>query len=108
MRGLNKVVLAGNATGKIDYAKTDNGKEVCTFVMASDRHGVGGAVTTAFVKVNVYLDGLVQACRTKLTKGCYLLLEGELMNRHTPSGQQLEVRVWDIVFLPSSDRSSST
>jgi single-stranded DNA-binding protein len=100
MRGLNKVVLAGNVTNKIDYARTENGKDACTFVIACDRHGVGGSITTAFVKVNVYLEGLVAACQSKLTKGCYLILEGELMNRSTPSGKQLEVRAWDIVFLP--------
>jgi len=99
MRGYNKVVLAGNATGKIDYAKTENGKSVCTFVLACDRHAQG-SVVTAYVKVNVYLEGLVSVCQTKLTKGCYLFVEGELMNRTTPSGQQLEVRAWDIVFVP--------
>ena len=105
MRGLNKVILAGNVTGKIDFAATDAGKQVCTFILASDRHGAGGVVTTAYVKVNVYLDGLVAACQSKLTKGCYLLVEGELMNRTTPSGKTLEVRAWEIIFYP--ERSSA-
>ena len=99
MRGFNKVILSGNVTGKIDYATTDNGSEVCTFVIASDRHGSGGGVVTAFVKVNVYAEPLVRLCRNRLDKGSYLLLEGELMNRSTPSGKLTEVRAWEVIFL---------
>jgi single-stranded DNA-binding protein len=98
MRGLNKVIVSGNVTGKIDYATTDNGSEVCTFVLASDRHGSGGVVT-AYIKINVYVDGLVKLCRNRLDKGSYVLVEGELMNRSTPSGKLTEVRAWEVIFL---------
>lgn len=98
MRGINKVVISGNATGKIEFSKTGNGADACTFSLASDRHGSGGVVT-AFVKVNVYLEHLVKTCRVKLQKGCYLLVEGELMNRVSPAGKMVEVRAWDVIFL---------
>jgi single-stranded DNA-binding protein len=98
MRGINRVIVSGNATGKIDYSTTDQGGDVCTFVLASDRHSSGGVVT-AYVKVNVYIEALVRLCRTKLDKGCYILVEGELMNRTTPSGKVTEVRAWELLFL---------
>lgn len=98
MRGLNRVVLSGNVTGHISYASTDNGTEVCTFVLASERHSSGGSVT-AYVKVNVYIDGLVQVCRNRLEKGGYLLVEGELMNRTSPAGKVVEVRALELIFL---------
>ena len=98
MRGLNKVIVSGNVTGKIDYATTDNGSEVCTFVVASERHGSGGTVT-AYIKVNVYVEGLAKVCRNRLAKGSYVLVEGELMNRSTPSGKLTEVRAWEVIFL---------
>lgn len=104
MRGLNKVVLSGNVTGKIDYATTDNGSEVCTFVVASDRHAAG-SVVTAFVKVNIYSEGVVKLCRNRLEKGCYVLLEGELMNRNAPFGRVTEVRAWELIFLGPQEQT---
>lgn len=102
MRGINKVVVSGNVTGKIEYAQTSDARsEVCTFTLASDRHSSGGIVT-AYVKVNVYIEGLVRLCRSKLEKGCYIIVEGELMNRTTPSGKLTEVRAWELLFLGPS------
>jgi len=51
------------------------------------------------VKVNVYVEALVKLCRLRLQKGCYIIVEGELMNRNTPSGRLTEVRAWEILFL---------
>lgn len=101
MRGINRVVVSGNLTGRTEYTRTDGGTDVCSFVLASDRPSKGKTVT-AYVKVNVYLDGLVTACRDKLAKGCYLVVEGELMNRSTPTGKVTEVRAREIVFLPKN------
>lgn len=107
MRGLNKVILSGNVTGKIDYASTDNGAEACTFVVASDRYAAGGIVT-AYIKVNVYAEGLVKLCRNRLTKGCYILLEGELMNRASSFGKLTEVRAWELVFLTAQESADGS
>lgn len=105
MRGINRVVVSGNSTGKTDYSRTEGGTEVCSFILASDRPSKGKTVT-AYIKVNVYLEGLVSACRDKLSKGCYLLVEGELMNRSTPAGKVTEVRAREIVFLPRNQEPS--
>lgn len=99
MRGLNRVIISGNVTEKIDFARTEAGNtEVCTFTLASDRH-TSGKVITAFVKVNVYVEALVRVCRSRLAKGSYLIVEGELMNRTTPSGKLTEVRAWELIFM---------
>ena len=98
MRGLNKVIVSGNVTGAIDFGKTGNGLEVCGFHIASDRYASGGQVVTAYIKVNVYVDGLVRICRTRLIKGVYVLVEGELMNRDGPHGDLTEVRAREVVF----------
>jgi single-stranded DNA-binding protein len=97
MHGVNKVVISGSVTGRILFATTGQGAAVCTFIVASERP-TKGAVLTAHVKVNVYAEFLVAACRAKLAKGCYVLVEGELMNRETPNGRLLEVRAWELIF----------
>lgn len=103
MRGLNKVFLSGNVTGAIEFGRTGKGDEVCGFHLASDRHTQGGQVVTAFVKINVYIDGLVRICKTKLVKGVYVLVEGELMNRDGQHGGLTEVRAREILFLSKED-----
>lgn len=97
MRGLNRVLFAGHATDRIIFAKTGQGAPVCTFVLVSERSSTRGAVS-ATAKVNVYVESLVEACRGKLEKGCYVLVEGELMNRDSPSGRATEVRAWELSF----------
>jgi hypothetical protein len=99
MKGLNKVIVSGNVLGNIEYGRVTNGSEVCGFSVASDRHSANGVVT-AFVKVNVYVEGLVRICKLKLFKGAYALVEGELMNRDTRAGTGLlEIRAREILFL---------
>ena len=98
MRGINRVIFSGNVTGKIDFSTTDRGHDVCTFIIASDRSSSGGTLT-AYAKVNIYMETLVAACRAKLEKGCYVLVEGELMNRNSPAGRMTEIRAWELLFL---------
>ena len=107
MRGMNKVILSGNVTGNINYAQTDNGTGVCTFIMASDRYATGNVVT-AYIKVNVYIEGLVNLCRNRLDKGCYLLVEGELMNRNSPIGRVVEVRAHELIFVSEKGGSDGS
>jgi single-stranded DNA-binding protein len=103
MRGLNKVFLSGNVTGAIEFGRTGKGDEVCGFHLASDRHTSNGGVVTAFIKVNVYIDGLVRVCKSKLNKGVYVLVEGELMNREGQHGELTEVRAREILFLSKEE-----
>lgn len=97
MRGVNKVVISGNVGDRISFQETGAGVPACSFRIASDRHTADGSIT-AWVKVNVY-DGLVKICKTKLKKGGYVIVEGELMNRDGQLGELTEVRAKDIVFV---------
>lgn len=99
MKGINKVILSGNVLDNIEYGRMTNNAEACSFQVASDRHTSSGVVT-AFVKVNVYVEGLIRICRMKLIKGMYVLVEGELMNRDGKHGDLTEVRAREIIFLP--------
>lgn len=102
MKGINKVIISGNVLGSIEYGRMTNGAEACGFSVASDRHSANGVVT-AFVKVNVYVEGLIRICKTKLLKGTYVLVEGELMNRDGQHGDLTEVRAREIIFLPRGE-----
>lgn len=98
MRGLNRVFIAGHVTDRITFSKTHvQGADACTFIIESERPTNRGSLTVC-VKINVYIDGLVEACRGKLEKGCYVLVEGELMNRDSPVGRATEIRAWELSF----------
>jgi single-stranded DNA-binding protein len=102
MKGINSVTISGNALGNIEYGRVTNGAECCGFSVASERHSANGVVT-AFVKVNVYVEGLVRICRAKLAKGVYVVVQGELMNRDGQHGDLTEVRAREIIFLPRGE-----
>lgn len=107
MRGINRVMLSGNVTAAPEFGnKTGDGAEVCGFTVASDRYASNGQTVTAFVKVNVYPEGLVRLCRDRVKQGDYLIVDGELMNRDGRHGTLLEVRARDIIFGPGSKKES--
>ena len=97
MRGLNRILFAGHVADRINYGQTNRGANVCTFVLASERALSRGTMTTC-VKINVYIEALVEACQGKLEKGSYVVVEGELMNRDSPTGRVTEVRAWELSF----------
>jgi single-stranded DNA-binding protein len=103
MRGLNRVIISGNVGAQIAFNNTGSGTSACSFFLASDRHSSGGAVVSAWVKINVYGDSFVRICRSRLEKGCYVLVEGELMNRDGQLGELVEVRAREVIFLPRAD-----
>lgn len=97
MRGVNRVVVSGNVSGDITFGALSDGTNAMSFSVASDRH-TNGEVVTAWVRVNVYIDSLVEMCRSRLKKSGYVLVEGELMNREGRHGKLTEVRARDIIF----------
>ena len=99
MRGINRVTLAGNVTGDINSGTMRNGTRVCSFSLACDRHN-RGEIITAFVRVNCYIDALTELVQTRLQKGDYVIIDGELMNRDGKMEELTEVRAREIVFLP--------
>jgi single-stranded DNA-binding protein len=107
VRGINRVIISGNVSARIQYARTGNGSEVCTFTLASDRPGSNGAVISAFIKCNVYSPGLVDVCKRKLAKGVYVIVEGELMNRDGQIGELTEVRARDVIFVVTTNEGGS-
>lgn len=98
MRGVNRVVISGNVTGRYRFHDTHSGTAACTFTIASDRHSSDGVVT-CYAKINVYAPGLVELCRGRLKKGDYLIVEGELMNRRDRGTELTEVRAREVVFM---------
>jgi single-stranded DNA-binding protein len=100
MRGINRVIVSGNVSDDVQFVTTTGAKEqsLCIFNLASDRHAQGNVVT-AWVKVNVFIEPLVAICRTRLKKGMYVIVEGELMNRG-------EVRARELIFIPTSKRDN--
>jgi single-stranded DNA-binding protein len=100
MRGINRVLLAGNASDSARFQTTSSGVPCASFKIACDRRGAArGEIVTAWVKVNVYGDPLVEICRSRLHKGVYVLIEGELMNRDGAGGEVTEVRAKEIIFI---------
>lgn len=97
MRGINKVTISGNVGGNITFGDTNAGVPACSFFLASDRPTSRGNIS-AWVKINVYGD-TVRICETRLEKGGYVLVDGELMNRTVQSGDLVEVRAHEIIFL---------
>jgi single-stranded DNA-binding protein len=99
MRGINKVFVTGNASGKISYHATSSGVPACSFSIACDRRSQEGPPVTAWVRVNAYGRGLVNVCRSLFAKGVYVIVEGELMNREGQLGDITEVRAREVVFV---------
>lgn len=96
MKGHNRVWLSGNVGGKIVDGVTGDKNPACSFSIASEAPGRG----TTWARINVY-GPLALQCKTRLRRGCYISVEGELMNRDGHFGELTEVRAKEIIFYPS-------
>lgn len=96
MRGLNVICVSGNV-GIVDFGRTSNQEEVCSFMLAIEKK----KKCLTWIRVNVFGEGLVKACRSRLTRGGYVIVNGELMERVNSSGSNtvIEVRCLDIKFI---------
>lgn len=104
MRGLNRVIISGNVSDSARYQTTHSGTKCASFKLASDRRGAKpGETVTAWVKVNIYSEPLIEICTNRLIKGCYVIVEGELMNRDGVHGEVTEVRAKEIIFTDRND-----
>jgi len=99
MRGINRVVISGNVHGDGNFATLRDGSRA--FTIASDRHTCGDVIT-AHVRINCYIDGLIDMIEQKLRKGDYVIVEGELMNRPGVNEELTEIRAREIVFVLSA------
>lgn len=102
--GINKVLFSGAVIDGARFHETSGGTKCATFKLSSDRRGaIPGEVVTAWVKVNIYSEPLVAICRTRVTRGAYVIVEGELMNRGSAQGEVTEVRAKELIFTDRGD-----
>lgn len=100
MKGVNHVILSGNVTGaKPVFTHVSGGKPACSFEIATHRAVPGGGQVRAYVRINVYVEALVRLCEDRLSKGEYVVVAGELMNRDGQHGELTEVRARELIFL---------
>lgn len=103
MYGVNNVTISGNI-GDVAHAKTGNNTPACTFLIACDQVGQSDPV---WVRINTYGSNALQ-CKDRLVKGSYVIVAGELMNRHFQGEKDrvgLEIRGLKIIFV---DRRRNT
>lgn len=96
MRGLNHTVISGNIS-KFWFGETSAGVLACGFNLASNQHSSRGT-RTVWVKVNVYGE-FVNVCKTRLMKGLYVIVHGELMLREGQCCDHLEIRAHEVIFV---------
>jgi single-strand DNA-binding protein len=110
MRGVNKVILIGNATRDAELRHTQSGKPVSNIRLATNRV-VNGQEHTQFHTV-VCWDTLAETTSTYVKKGAPLYVEGRLEYRtfQDEEGKErgvCEIVAHDVQFLsrrgPSSD-----
>ena len=79
MRGVNRVILVGNATRDAERKQTQSGKAVTVFGLATNRQSHGDEVAQ-FHRI-VCWDSLAETTSTYVTKGRLLYVEGRVEYR---------------------------
>lgn len=95
MRGVNKVILVGNATRDAELRYTGSGKAVSSVRLATNRM-VGGQEETQFHSV-VCWDKLAETTAQYVKKGDPLYVEGRLRYRSYQDGEGQERGVVEVV-----------
>ncbi len=95
MRGVNKVILVGNATRDAELRHTQSGKAVSNIRLATNRV-VNGQEETQFHSV-VCWDALAETTATYVKKGDPLYVEGRLQYRSFQDEEGKERGVAEIV-----------
>ncbi len=95
MRGVNKVILIGNATRDAELRHTGSGKAVAGVRLTTNRK-VGGQEETQFHTV-VCWEGLAETVATYVKKGDPLYVEGRLQYRSWQDEEGTERGVVEVV-----------
>ena len=95
MRGVNKVILIGNATRDAELRHTSSGKAVSGIRLATNRV-VGGQEETQFHSV-VCWEGLAETTAKYVKKGDPLYVEGRLQYRSFQDEEGKERGVAEVV-----------
>jgi single-strand DNA-binding protein len=89
MQSVNKVILIGNLTRDPESRQTDRNKTVCSFGLATNRNWTAKngkkQEQPEFHRI-VAWDKLAVTCKTYLTKGRLVYVEGRIQS-HTYTGQ---------------------
>lgn len=95
MRGVNKVILIGNATRDAELRHTQSGKPVSNIRLATNRR-VSGQEVTQFHTI-ICWDTLAETTSTYVKKGDPLYVEGRLEYRSFQDEEGKERGVCEIV-----------
>ena len=95
MRGVNKVILVGNATRDAELRRTSTGKAVSSIRLATNRT-VNGQEETQFHSV-VCWDALAETTARYVKKGDLLYIEGRLQYRSFQDEEGKERGVTEVV-----------
>src|SRR5215211_1579651 len=95
MRGVNKVILIGNATRDAELRHTQSGKAVSSIRLATNRR-VGDGEETQFHSV-VCWEGLAETTSAYVKKGDPLYVEGRLQYRSFQDEEGKERGVCEVV-----------
>src|SRR3954452_19724206 len=95
MRGVNKVILIGNATRDAELRHTTSGKAVSSIRLATNRK-VGEGEETQFHSI-VCWEGLAETTSTYVKKGDPLYVEGRLQYRSFQDEEGKERGICEIV-----------
>ena len=95
MRGVNKVILIGNATRDAELRRTKSGKSVASIRVATNRQ-VAGNETTQFHSI-ICWDTLAQTTSQYVKRGDPLYIEGRLEYRSFTDEEGNERGVTEIV-----------
>ena len=95
MRGVNKVILIGNATRDAELRHTQSGKAVSNIRLATNRQ-VNGQETSQFHTV-ICWDSLAETTSKYVKKGEPLYVEGRLEYRTFEDGDGIERGVVEII-----------
>src|SRR5215211_223972 len=87
MRGINKVILIGNATRDAELRQTSTGKAVSSIRLATNRT-INGQEETQYHSI-VCWEGLAETTATYVKKGDPLYVEGRLQYRLFQSARLL-------------------
>lgn len=86
MAGVNKVILVGNVGADPEVRRTQDGRPIANFNLATseswrDRNSGERREKTEWHKVVVYTEGLAKICEQYVRKGSKLYVEGQLQTR---------------------------
>ncbi|KJV57179.1 single-stranded DNA-binding protein [Orientia chuto str. Dubai] len=100
---LNRVTLIGNIGHDPEIRKTNDGKEITTFSLATtetwrDKHSNEKKEKTEWHRIVVFNEGLVNIIKNYVKKGSKVLIEGSLQTRKWQDNSGQEKYITEIIL----------